>query len=275
MKLSTLILSLILLSACTTIEINEDDAFDNHRTITPETFSNTTFSLENRTIDTDDGEQLDAWFLTRDDAMATVLYFGGNGFLMVKSRPLIETYSEIPVNFVLFDYRGYGLSSGEPSVEGIKRDARTIFTEVQALANESSHPVFIHGHSMGSFLSTYITEQNKVAGYVLESPITEVNSWTKKLVPWLLRPFIRFDINDQIASQNNVERVQSIEYPLLILGGSDDDITPFDMAQELYSISISAEKSIVEIDGGTHNDLPLFESYQSALREFYTSIYDR
>lgn len=268
MKSFVLLSFICFITACTTIEIKEQDAFDNHQTVTPESFDNSALTLQNRTIETADRVSLNAWFLMRDDARATVLHFGGNGFLMVKSRPLIEAYSSMPVNLILFDYRGYGLSSGEPSVEGIQTDAQSMFDTARDLAGERSTPLFVHGHSMGSFLSGYIAAQEDIAGYIMESPISEVSSWTKNLVPWLLRPFIRFDIDDSIASQNNLEYVSSVEHPLLILGGSDDDITPFFMAEELHAVSASPRKNLVEIEGGTHNDLPYFETYSGSIESF-------
>lgn len=273
MKLTILLFLVIVFSACTTIEINEEDAFDNHQTVTPESFNFSSLSLYNQTVETDAGILLDAWFLMRPDAEATVLYFGGNGFLMVKSRPLINAYSTMPVNLILFDYRGYGLSSGEPSVDGIQSDARTMFSQADSISKKHSLPLFIHGHSMGSFLSSYITEREDVAGYILESPVSEVSGWTKKLVPWLLRPFVRFDIDSDIASQNNLERVSSITAPLLVMGGTDDNITPFEMAEELHSKAASTQKSLIPIEGGNHNDLPYFEEYSNSIREFLFNEY--
>lgn len=268
MKLSTLLLSLFLLSACTTIEIKEDDAFDNHRTVTPESFSNDSLILTQQTVETSDGITLDSWQLTRQDARATVLYFGGNGFLMVKSLPLIDAYSSMPVNLVLFDYRGYGLSAGEPSVEGVQTDARAMIDVAQQLSENQQTPLYVHGHSMGSFLSTYIAERNDLAGYIMESPISEVESWTKKVVPWLLRPFVRFDIDPAIASQNNRERVSSINTPLLVIGGTEDNITPFDMAEKLYNVSASSDKRLLLIEGGNHNDLPYFDDFAISIESF-------
>lgn len=262
------LLILFFTAGCTTIEINEEDAFDNHRTVTPESFSINNFTLSNQTVETEDGATLDTWILKREDADATLLYFGGNGFLMVKSRPLIEAYSTMPVNLILFDYRGYGLSSGEPSVAGIQTDARAMFGYADSLAESLSHPLYIHGHSMGSFLSSYTAEREDVAGYILESPVSEVSGWTKKLVPWLLRPFVRFDINEEIAAQNNLKYVSAIKTPLFIIGGTEDNITPFEMAEELYEASASSDKKLVSVEGGNHNDLPYFESYSNSIKEF-------
>jgi len=258
----------LLLSACTTIEIKEEDAFDNHQTVTPESFSSDVLQLTQDFVTTDDGFEINTWQLLRDDAQATVLYFGGNGFLMVKSKPWIDAYATMPVNLILFDYRGYGQSPGEPSVEGILSDSRNMYNVAREVAETYQTPLYIHGHSMGSFLSSYIAQREEVAGYILESPISEVSGWTNNLVPWLLRPFISFDIDPAIASQNNLERVKSIELPLLIMGGSDDNVTPFEMAEELYEASASSSKEIIKIEGGNHNDLPYFDRYVAEIKSF-------
>jgi fermentation-respiration switch protein FrsA (DUF1100 family) len=223
-------------------------------------------------METEDGETLNGWYLTQEDAKVTVVYYGGNGFLMVKSRPLIQAYSGMDVNLLLFDYRGYGLSSGDPTVEGVKSDARRAFEYAESSSNAGEQRIIVHGHSMGAFLSSYIAGENSVAGYVMESPVSEVDQWTKKLVPWILRPFVRFDIAEQIAAQSNLENVSAVEAPLLIIGGSNDDVTPFEMAEDVYEASSSGNKKLVKIEGGTHNDLPKFSKYREELSSFIEGL---
>lgn len=262
------IVFLLSVVSCTTIEITESDAFDAHRTITPATFDVSAFNFQPHTIETGDGESLDAWFLQRDDAVATVLYLGGNGFLMVKSRPLIQAYATLPVNLLMIDYRGYGLSSGDPTVKGVQEDARSAFRFISSDAVPQTDKIFVHGHSMGSFLTTMITQENSIDGYILESPVTEVDRWTKRLIPWIMRPFIRFDIDEDVKAQSNSDKVASISTPLLIMGGTADDVTPIRMAEELYEKSVSPQKRLVKITGGGHNNLPNTAIYRQSLREF-------
>lgn len=271
-KASLYLMALFLFSACTTIEISEGDAFDAHRTITPATFNISPFTLNEIELETEDGETLNGWYLTREDAKATVVYYGGNGFLMVKSRPLIQAYSGLNVNLLLFDYRGYGLSSGEPTVEGVKSDARSAYEYTAGLGNSSDDPIIVHGHSMGAFLSSYIAGEYSVDGYIMESPISEVKQWTKKLVPWILRPFIRFDVAEQLAEQSNLENVSGLETPLLIIGGTSDDVTPYFMAEDVYEAASSTSKKLVEIEGGTHNNLPTFQKYRDELKNFVEGL---
>jgi alpha-beta hydrolase superfamily lysophospholipase len=268
-----LILAIFLFSACTTIEISEGDAFDAHRTITPATFNIEPFTLNEIELETDDSEVLNGWYLTRENAKATVVYFGGNGFLMVKSRPLIQAYADMDVNLLLFDYRGYGLSSGEPTVEGVKSDAQTAYEFAIDQLSSEDQKIIVHGHSMGAFLSSHISGENQVDGYIMESPVSEVKQWTKKLVPWILRPFVRFDIAEEIAAQSNLENVSNVAAPLMIVGGTSDDVTPFSMAEDVYEASASESKTLVEIEGGSHNNLPEYSKYRSELKSFLESIF--
>ena len=54
--------------------------------------------------------------LKRDDARATVLYFGGNGFRTgLHARRVFDAYAGQPVDLVLVDHRGYGASTGTPT----------------------------------------------------------------------------------------------------------------------------------------------------------------
>ncbi len=283
------LLFIVLLSSCNTIEIREDSAFDAHRTITPDRFDIPGFTLHEDTIVTADGEHLDSWYLEHEEARATVVYLGGNGFLMVKARPLIEAYADAGVNLLLFDYRGYGMSSGEPTVAGLKEDAETVFDfaenkapvaansrETTGHADDTDHPgkahqIFVHGHSMGSLLAGWLTERKPVSGYVLESPITNVSDWTGGLIPFLLKPFIGFDIDPVLAREDNIERVSQIHTPLLLFAGEHDEVTPARMAEKLYDVSGSAQKEKILIPGGGHNDLPVYEGYSKALRTFFSA----
>lgn len=275
MKKASLILLtfLFILSGCRTIQISEDDSFDAHRTITPATFNINPFTFEDLSISTPDGEVLNAWFLSQDNAETTVVYFGSNSSLMVKSRALIQAYSALPVNLVLFDYRGYGLSTGNPTVEGLKTDARTILQKAKSDFIRGEQKLVVHGQSTGTFLATLLAEEDDaVDAYILESPVTEVGSWTRSLLPWITRVFVRFEVDDAVAGQNNLERVGQITLPLLVISGTADDVTPPAMANELYEHSASPRKEFLEITGGSHNNLPNYSRYRMAVGDFLESI---
>ncbi len=266
------LLFLLFTAGCTTIEIGESDAFDNHQTVTPASFTSEFFTLTELSIPSGSDANLNAWWLQREDARHTVIYFGGNGFLLVKSKHWISAWEKHPVNLMLFDYRGYGLSTGTPTVGGIMADSDTVYHYVTDTLNVEPESIIFHGHSMGSFVAGRAVGEYSGAAYILESPITEAQSWSRMLVPWLLRPFIRFRFDEAIAAQNNLERVRSTEKPLLILAGDEDQITPKKMAKELYEHASSPLKTLAVLEGGDHNNLPEKPAYHDALQAFLEAI---
>ena len=116
-----------------------------------------------------------------------------------------------------------------------------------------------------TLLAGWLVVRSSVDGYVLESPISNVSDWTGGLVPFLLKPFIRFDIDPVLARENNIGRVANIRSPLLIIAGERDEITPVRMVETLYEASGSASRQKIRIPEDGHNDLPVYEEYAEAL----------
>lgn len=258
-------------SSCTTIEIKERDVFDVKRTINLESFSKKPYTAEEIQIETSDDLLLQAWYIDNPDAEKTVLYFGGNGFVIETSYHIITSIVEQNADLLVFNYRGYGRNKGNPSIEGIKTDALAAY---EYLVNERKiqpENIIIHGHSMGSFLATYAASKREIAALVLESPITDLNDWSETALPWFLKPFLNFEADSSLLNNSNLREIKKINVPLLLIAGEEDKITPSQMAEKLYQTSVSQNRNLLIIKKGGHNDLPQKNIYQKALRRFYKS----
>jgi predicted alpha/beta-fold hydrolase len=64
----------------------------------------------------------------------------------------------LKLNFQVFlwNYRGFGLSSGSPSLSNIKQDAEFIFNYLKDLKRWKK--IGVHGHSLGGFPTCYLGE---------------------------------------------------------------------------------------------------------------------
>jgi uncharacterized protein len=261
---------LVTFSACTTIEIEEEEIFDVKRTVDAELLAELGVDRRRLTLDTEDGERLVAWHLARPDARGIVVLYGGNGFLMVTARDWIESLSELPVEVLMFDYRGYGRSTGRPSVEGLRRDAIRAYREATEELGWAPQRVVLHGHSLGSFAALYVAERRPAAGVVVENPVTSAEDLVEGLVPWFVDPLIRFELAPAIRSDDNVDRMKRLQRPSLVFGGREDPIAPVGMARTLAGASSWATLRVFE--GGSHNDLPRQEGYVSAYRDFIEQV---
>ncbi|HEX8611019.1 MAG TPA: alpha/beta fold hydrolase [Telluria sp.] len=131
------------------------------------------YTVTEETIVTPDGATLRGLYLARPGAATTLLYYGGNAFhLDPHARQVLPLLAACGGNVAMFDYRGYGRSSGVPTVATMAADALRMFDHVDA-----RHPgkVVVHGQSLGSFMAAWVASQRPAArGMVLEATATDV-----------------------------------------------------------------------------------------------------
>jgi len=266
-------ISLVIIMAfasCTTIEIHEKDVFDVKRTIGPDYFKDTDHRLEEVTFISGEDIHLEGWFISHPKAKGTVLYFGGNGFLMETAHWTIRSIVEQQMNLFVFNYRGYGRNPGAPTVTGLKSDAMAAYNYLVDQRGISPRQLILHGHSMGTLIGGYVADQHPVAGLVLESPLTDVRYYTKNLVPGILKPFIQFKVDSNLLAVSNIERISRLSIPLLIMVGNEDRITPPEMARKLYDTAPSYSKTLEILNKGGHNNLAQRKDYRSIIASFYS-----
>lgn len=253
-------------AGCTTIQIQEEDVFLPKPSITPQTFASDTVDLRELYVRSD-SVQLNAWHLTRPDARGTILFFGGNGFYLVQSRGYVEALTDFPVNVLMFDYRGYGKSTGAPGVNGFKRDALRMYDYAVDSLGAAPDRMLVHGHSLGTFMASHTAAERDVAGVVLENPATDVQGWINGLAPWFVRLFVDFEIAEPLQDESNIAVLKTVDVPLLIFAGENDNVTRPEMAKTLYEEAVSSSKNLVVVDSAGHNYLYRDSTYTSAYQD--------
>ena len=260
-RLLLLVVACGVVAGCSTIQIDEEDVFLPKPSVTPQRFPVDGVQLEEHSIAVSDSIRLNAWHLTQPNAEATVLFFGGNGFYLVQSLGYIQALTDLPVNLVMWDYRGYGVSDGAPSVPAFKSDALAVYRYTVDSLGVAPSRLLLHGHSLGTFLASYVATEREAGAVVLENPATSVNGWVRNVIPWYIRLFVDVEVDDTLGAESNTARVRSIRTPLLVVGGTDDQVTAPDMARELYDAASRAQRHLVMVEGGGHNELYADSAY--------------
>lgn len=253
------------LAGCVSFPVGEDDVFDPRRSVHPATYERSGATLEERTITSaDPGVELSTWWLEVEGARATVLFFGGRDFHLVHSAGYLDTFANLGVNALLVDYRGYGDSDGEPSLEGVTADAREVHRYLTEELGIPEREVVVHGHSVGAYPALALADQGRVGGVALENPLSRARDWERALVPWYARIFVSMDFDPSLRTADNRARIRRVSAPLLVVAGEADRVIPADLARDLYEDAASEYRELVLIEGGGHNDLNLFQEYRTA-----------
>ena len=191
--------------------------------------------------------------LRRPGAVATVLYFGGNAFHLDDSaKSLASQLASCPINLIVFDYRGYGRSEGQPTVANMQIDALALFDQAYA---QFPQGVFVHGHSLGSFVAAYVAQQRPVRGLVLEATANHPLGWAQANVPWYVQPFVSVEVNPSLQAIDNTKALAHFAQPGLVLVGSLDRVTPPALGRKVFDAMPGPAKELVLVEGAKHNDI--------------------
>ena len=215
-------------------------------------------------IKTFDGEKLHTFFLPSrlNKTSKTLLYIIGNGGNISNwYQYCTEAQKFIPINILIFDHRGYGQSTGYPSVKHAIKDVQTVY---DYLIQDGYKPedISVYGACIGGSLAIELASKNKVKSVAIQTTFTSLRDEAK-----ILYPFIPFNfISDNVL--NSKKLIKKIKCPILIVHGTKDIIIPLEHSKELYKLANKPKKLLI-LQGGDHFDLD-----KSIDKHFYDALKD-
>ena len=196
-------------------------------------------------IATSDAETLHGWWVPAPDAKGTVLFFHGNAGNISHRINYLKMFERLGYNTLLFDYRGYGQSSGAPSESGTYLDAQAAWRYLTETKGIAPAQIVLYGESLGGAVAAWLAAQEKPGLLVLASAFTSVPDMAAEIYPFLpVRWITRFQYN-------TLESLQSVTCPVFIAHSAEDEIVPFEQSQQLFKAA-PEPKQFLFLAGG-HN----------------------
>ena len=212
-------------------------------------------AVEEHWIDTPDGEVLHAWYCRAEKPKASGLFCHGNTGNLTTSADVIPHLLNAGFSVLLFDYRGFGKSTGRPSYRGVISDGITA-ARFHDTIRPQEIPSILYGFSLGGAVAAQVIRRHPFDALILQSTFTSLPQITRVLFPRLPLHLFAGRLFDTISV------VRKLEVPLLILHGTHDEVAPCWMAHEIHD-ACPAQKRIHCVDGGLHKDI--FERDPDAL----------
>jgi uncharacterized protein len=182
----------------------------------------------------------------------TILFFHGNGEIAADYDDIGSIYRGIGINFLPVDFRGYGLSSGRPTVTTMMRDSHAVIAYAANWLTERGFtaPLIVMGRSLGSAPALEIALHNaqRIAGLIVESGFA-------RILPLLNLLGIYDPELTEATGPQNLEKIRLIKTPTLIIHAEFDHIISFSEGKDLYEASGAKEKQFLEIPGADHNNV--------------------
>lgn len=187
--------------------------------------------FEELSLATPDGETLSA-FLVRPANKArarpiTILTFHGNAGNIGHRLPIARILAnDIQCTTLMLEYRGYGLSTGDPHEKGLMIDAQTGLDYIRSREDLKSNNIVVYGQSLGGAVSLDLVAKNKgtgdIKGLILENTFLSIAKMIPKALPpaKILTPLC----HEYWKSEEIIPQITDI--PILFLSGLQDEIVP-------------------------------------------------
>lgn len=213
------------------------------------------------------GDQLAGWWVPSEDPQArTLLYLHGNAGNVAANVHHVLRLRSTGLNVFIFDYRGYGDSTGGPPREKLLyEDAERAWKYLVAERNIPPANIAIYGHSLGGAVAIDLASTHPEAGALItESTLTSIADRADGSLYAYLP--IRLILTERFDS---ISKIGSIHLPKLILQGEADTMAPPLMARRLYDAAPDP-KQLALIPGGGHEDSAAVNAtaYFAALNSF-------
>ncbi|MBX3039790.1 MAG: alpha/beta hydrolase [Bdellovibrionaceae bacterium] len=205
----------------------------------------------------DSGETIHAWwFLSPQKKIkGTFVFFHGNAENLTSHFANLLWLPQAGYNYLIFDYPGYGRSTGRPNPQG---NLKAGIAAVDWVAkNKDSGPLIIYGQSLGGNVALRtvleIKERQPIRAVIIDSSFPSYQKIAaRKLshfwLTWIFQPLAYVLMSDTYAPKE-IDRISPI--PLLVIHGQQDIQVEPEFGDEIYR-QAKEPKELWKIQDGFH-----------------------
>ncbi|MDD2741402.1 MAG: alpha/beta hydrolase [Rhodocyclaceae bacterium] len=166
----------------------------------------------------------------------------------------------------VFNYRGLGQSSGEPSEKMLVSDGLHVLDWLSAETQLPLSSIVIVGRSLGSGIAVQVCAMRETAGLILISPFDSLINVIRQRLGF----FPDFLLQDKF---NSVQYIQRINCKILSITGSCDTTIPTELTDVLFQ-RWDGELTKHVVPQGQHRGLLRYPCVENAVALFLNRLID-
>lgn len=212
-----------------------------------------------------DGTKLHGWNLKADARSlggkapkGTIIQFHGNAQNISSHYLSLAWLTRRGYDVFTFDYRGYGLSEGEPDARGTYLDGMAALDHAWELHEKSKAKKFVvFGQSLGGLVAMRafadFRHQDRTTLVVMDSTFVSYKDMVQEKMAgiwltWIFSPLGRFLVSDRYAAEAYMPKLRT---RLLVIHDKRDPIVKFQNGRKLFGLA-TGTKEFWELDEAQH-----------------------
>ena len=219
--------------------------------------------LEEVWLPVDDAVTVFGWFVNAGPGKPVLLWCHGNaGNVSHRLENIWQLYQR-GISVFIFDYRGYGRSTGTPSEAGLYQDALASYDYLRQKRQISAEHLILFGRSLGSAVAGEVALQRSSAGLIVEGAFPSIQSMSDHHYMGLPAGWL-MDVEFHLA-----QKVASLQVPILVMHGEIDSVVPLALGRQIFDAAREPKQWFV-VAGAEHNNVPFVggDSYFQAIQAF-------
>ena len=185
-----------------------------------------------------------------------------------KNMDLAEELALNGIVTLVFYYQGAWGSKGAYRFSKLEPSTRDAVSYLRTQICVDSDRVGLVSHSMGALpLVKRLSLDPTIKTGVLMSPVSDISLWTRgdameTVIPHFIESAkgklegmtadqLRVDLRDVTETGNPIDLIGTVKAPMLIVVGTDDDVTPPELCKMLYDKAREPKKWVI-IEGADH-----------------------
>lgn len=208
-----------------------------------------------QTIDAD-GAQLNALLFKQPDPRGLIFFLHGNAGNLATWTTGADYYQRVNYDMFMFDYRGFGKSTGRiESEDQLHADVRRAWDSIAG--DYADKPIVIYGRSLGAALAIRLAADVDAELVVLVSPFESLLAMAKEQYPFVPERAVRYPFRSD-------QHIGAVDEPIILVHGDSDVFIPQAHSETLLQLTKAPARLLV-INGADHNNIHSYRSYLDGL----------
>jgi pimeloyl-ACP methyl ester carboxylesterase len=207
-------------------------------------------------------------------SQAVIVFCGGDTFhRSIDGGEALEALAR-NADVMLFDYPGYGESTGTPTAAVIVENALAVYDYTIALETSAGKKRVLYGFSLGGMVAAQAARDRSADGLILEATAPSVEAWARSQIPWYAKALVKPRIEPALASVDTLVALRHFGGDVLVLAGRSDRQAPATLSvridRELRHAGVRSQ--LLQFSRARHGGIPHAPEFGPALGAFLDRV---